>query len=160
MSWTTNSVMSWRTAAGTVVRLSDHGRSPLSENWERIETKQRMADGTLRRYSVAKKRTWSCSWDNLPSSNNIVNGLHTVDGGMAGEDIETWVNTIDTPFRMILRRGSAVDLVTPNPAEGLLPYQDANFYIANVMITEWDKEVSKRGKLADLWNVSITLEEI
>lgn len=160
MAWTTNSIMSWRTAAGTISRLSDHGRSPLSEDWERIETKTRMADGTLRRYSVSKKRTWSCSWDNLPSSNNIVGGLHTVDGGMSGEDIELWVNTIDTPFRMILRRGSAVDLSTPNPADGLLPYQDANFYIANVMITEYDKEVSKRGKLADLWNVSITLEEV
>lgn len=161
MAWTTNSIMSWRTpGSGTIVRLSDHGRSPLSEDWERIETKTRMVDGTLRRYSVSKKRTWSCSWSGLPSSNNIVNGLHTVDGGMSGEDIEVWVNTVNVPFRMILRRGSAIDLATPNPADGLLPYSDANFYIANVMITEYDKEVSKRGRLADLWDVSITLEEV
>jgi hypothetical protein len=162
MAWTTNSIMSWRTpGTGTIVRVSDHGRSTLSEDWERIETKTRMADGTLRRYSVSKKRTWSCSWTGLPSTNNIVGGLHTVDGGMAGEDIELWVNTINVPFRMILRRGSAEPIVTPpNPADGLLPYQDANFYIANVMITEYNKEVVKRGKLADLWDVSITLEEV
>lgn len=152
--------MSWRSPAGTIVKVSDHGRSALSEDWERIETKTRMADGTLRRYSVAKKRIWSCSWTNLPSTNLIANGFHTVDSGMAGEDIETWVNTVDVPFRMILRRGSARDLATPNPAEGLLPYQDANFYIVNVMITDFDKEVVKRGKLADLWDISITLEEV
>jgi len=131
----------------------------LSETIERIENKQRMADGTLRRYSIAKKRTWSCSWDLLPSSNNVVGALKTADLGLSGEEIEVWANTVDVPFRMILRRGSARDLATPNPAEGLLPYSDANFYIANVMITDFDKDIVKRGRI-DLWNVSITLEEV
>ena len=159
MAWTTNSIMSWRSSLGTIVRLSDHNRSPLQEGIERIENKQRMADGTLRRYSVAKKRTWSVDWKSLPSSNNVVGALKTADGGMAGEDIENWHNSIDGAFRMILRRGSAKDKVTPNPAEGLLPYTDSDFYIVNVMITDFDKDVVKRGRV-DLWDLSITLEEV
>ncbi len=159
MGWTTNSIMSWRNAAGTVVRLSDHNRSPLSEDYERIETLTRMADGTLRRYSVAKKRTWTVSWELLPSSNSISGGMKTADLGMAGEDIEAWHKSTDGAFRMILRRGSAKDITTPNPAEGLLPYEDANFYICNVMITQFDKSVAKRGRV-DLWDCSVTLEEI
>lgn len=161
MAWTTNPVMSWRSTTGTVIRLSDHGRSPLSENIERIENKNRMADGTLRRYTVAKKRSWSCSWDSLPSTNNApVGNLKTADGGMAGEDLENWARDNDGIFRLILRRGSAIDKAAPNPAEGLLPYQDADFYIANVMITEFDKEVVKRGRYVDLWDLSVTLEEV
>ena len=54
MPWTTNSIMSWRSEAGTIIRVTDHGRGPLSENIERIENRTRMADGTLRRYTVAK----------------------------------------------------------------------------------------------------------
>lgn len=159
-SWTENAMMWWRNSGGTLVKVSDHGRSSLQEGVERFETLTRMADGTLRRYSVAKKRTWSVSWENLPSTNLLAGGLHTVDAGMAGEDLENWMNTYDGSFRMVLRRGSARDVATPNPAEGLIPYKDANFYIVNVMITEFDKEVVKRGRLADLWDVSVTLEEV
>lgn len=159
MAWTSNPIMSWRSAAGTVIKVTDHGRSPLSENIERIENRQRMADGTLRRYTVAKKRSWSCSWKNIPSDNDVAGGMKTVDGGMAGDDIENWVRDTDGIFRMILRRGSAVDMVAPNPAEGLIPYNDGNFYIVNVMVTEFDKEVTKRGRV-DLWDLSITLEEV
>ena len=151
--------MSWVSAAGTVIKVTDHGRSALNEDYERIENKQRMADGTLRRYVVAKKRTWSCSWDLIPSSNNVALGIKTADGGMSGEDIENWVKNTDGAFRMVLRRGSAKDVATPNPAEGLLPYSDANFYICNVMVADFDKEVAKRGRV-DFWNLSITLEEV
>jgi len=159
MSWKDNSLIWLRTGENTYEKLSDHNRSPLSEDPERIENKKRMADGTLRRYSVVKKRTFSCSWDMLPSSNSISGGLQTVDGGMAGEDLERIYNTINSPMRMVMRRGSAIGLTTPNPTDAQLPFSDDNFYICNVMISDFSKEVVKRGKV-DLWNVSLTLEEV
>jgi hypothetical protein len=159
MTWKDNSLIWLRTGATTYEKLSDHNRSPLSEDPERIETKKRMADGTLRRYSIVKKRTFSCSWDLLPSSNAIAGSLKTVDGGMAGEDLERIYNTINNPMRMVIRRGSAINLPMPNPTDAQLPFSDANFYVANVMISEFSKEVVKRGKV-DLWNVSLTLEEV
>ena len=137
---------------GSLQKVTDHNRSPLSEEVERIESKRRMVDGTLRRYSVAKKRTWSCSWDMLPSTNNITGGLKTADGGLAGEDIERIHDTVNAPFKMVLRRGSAKGQVVPAASND-------NFYIVNVMISDFSKEVVKRGRV-DLWNVSITLEEV
>jgi hypothetical protein len=122
-------------------RVSDHNRGPLSQDVERIERKQRMADGTMRRHTVAKKRTWSTSWENLPSTNTGT-GLHTADGGMAGEDMEAFQDINDGQFQMQLRAGNGtVTTVT-------------------VMLSEFSKEVNKRGPNSDLWNVNVTLEEV
>lgn len=159
MSWKDNALIYLRTNGTTYEKLSDHNRSSLDEDIERIENKKRMADGTLRRYSVVKKRTFSVSWDLLPSSNAVAGSFKTVDGGMAGEDLERINNTINVPMRMVLRRGSAINLTLPTVTDAQLPYQDANFYICNVMITDFSKEVVKRGKI-DLWNVSLILEEV
>lgn len=158
--WTTNSIMFWQDAGGTFRKITDHNRSALSESPERIENKQRMADGTLRRYSVAKKRTWSCDWSLLPSTNSKgVGSLTTADGGWAGEDIENFYNITDGAFRMILRRGSANGKTPPTPTDAQLPYRDSDFYIVKVMISDFSKSVAKRG-LVDLWDMSITLEEV
>ena len=47
--------------------LSDHNRGELGINFERIEQKRRMVNGTMRSYHVADKRSISISWDMLPS---------------------------------------------------------------------------------------------
>lgn len=152
--WTTNLIMEWN---GT--KVADHGRAPLSQNTERIGIDKRMADGTLRRQHVAVKKSWQTSWENLPSTNSKPNGMKTAGGGMAGEDIEEFYYNTPGKFRLVLRRGSAIDKVTPNPSEAALPYEDDDFYICNVMLTEFSKEIRKRG-VVDLWSVSITLEEV
>lgn len=160
MSWKNNSLMWWH-IGDTIHKLSDHNRSPLNEDVERLENKKRMADGTLRRYSVGKKRTWSCSWDQLPSRRDNTGGLRTADNGIYGEVMESLHNSTDGAFRMILRRGNARDVATfPNPTASQLPYSDGTFYIVNVMITDFSKEVVKRGPKTDLWNLSVTLEEV
>ena len=140
-------------------KVTDHGRSPLTENTERIGLDKRMADGTLRRQFVGIKRKWSVNWENLPSTNSATRGMRTADGGMAGEDIEQFYFNTPGKFRLVLRRGSAINKVAPNPAESALPYEDDDFYIVNVMLTDFNKEVRKRGA-ADLWSVSVSLEEV
>lgn len=152
--WKDNAIMEW-----DGVKVTDHGRGPLSENTERIGTDKRMADGTLRRQYVGVKRKWSVQWDAMPSTNSVLTGYKTVDGGMAGEDIENFYYNNPGKFRLVLRRGSAIDKATPNPAETSLPFEDSDFYVANVMLTEFTKEVRKRGSV-DFWSVSVTLEEI
>lgn len=140
MVWTTNTIMYWHDGS-VFQKVTDHNRSPLSWDVERIERKQRMVDGTLRRHTVAKKRTWSCSWEMLPNT-NAGTGLHTADGGMAGEDIEAFHNSKDAEFQMQLREG------------------DGTILTVTVMISEFSKEVTKRGPNTDLWSLSITLEEV
>jgi hypothetical protein len=152
--WKDNPIMTWD---GT--KVTDHGRGPLNENTERVGTDKRMADGTLRRQFIGLKRQWTVNWENLPNKNGVSGGMGTADGGMAGEDIENFVWANPGKFRMILRRGSAIDVASPNPAESALPFEDANFYIVNVMITDFNKEVRKRG-VVDLWSASVTLEEV
>jgi len=152
MSWVDNSIMWWYDGT-TWQKITDHGRSPLSISIERIENKQRMVDGTMRRYTVAKKRTWSCDWENLPHSNSAIKngrpGMKTADGGWAGQDIENFHNTTDGPFKMRLRAGMDEGKATT----------DAAIEEVTVMITDYSREVIKRGN-SDLWNVSITLEEV
>jgi hypothetical protein len=139
-TWKDNTIMFWNDG-GTFQKITDHGRSSLSETTERIENKQRMVDGTLRRYSVTKKRSWTCSWDNIPSTNLKAAGLTTVDGGWAGEDMESFHNRTDGSFQVQFRRG------------------DGTVTTVTVMIGDFSKEVVKRG-IVDLWNLDITLEEV
>ena len=61
--WTPNTIMLWD---GN--KITDHGRQSLNMSVERIGTDTRMADGTLRRFHVGNKRTWSTSWDMIPST--------------------------------------------------------------------------------------------
>lgn len=150
-----NTIMLWNG-----VEVSDHGRGPLQQNTERVGTDKRMADGTLRRQHIGIKRTWQVSWENLPSTNTVSTGYKTVDGGMAGEDIEAFYFSQIQKFRMVLKRGSAVNLAVPSGASTAgAPFQDQNFYGVDVMITDFQKEVTKRGKV-DFWNLSVTLEEV
>ena len=140
MAWTDNAVMFWHD--GTAFRkITDHNRSTLSVSIERIEKKQRMANGTLRRYTVAKKRSWSTSWDMLPSTNTKTNGLKTADGGYSGEQIEAFHNANNGAFQMQLRRG------------------DGTVETVTVMISDFSKEIAKRG-VVDFWNINITLDEV
>lgn len=152
--WKTNPIMTWN---GT--RLSDHGRAPLQQTVERIGTDKRTVNGTLRRQFIKNKKSWSVSWENIPSTNSVSAGMKTADGGMSGEQIESFYNTTPGAFRLLLRRGSAIGLADVNPADSALPFEDSNFYVVKVMITDFTKEVSKRG-IVDLWNVSVSLEEV
>lgn len=143
MTWKDNPIMFWWDAtAGAYKKVTDHNRSPLSVTFESIERKQRMANGTMRKYVVARKRSWSCSWEMVPSTNSQPTGLQTVDGGMAGEDIEAFYKANTGAFNMQLHDG------------------DGGIETVLVMISDFSKEIEKRGPRVDLWNIDITLEEV
>lgn len=154
MSWMDNSLVWWSTDNGvTWNKITDHNRSPLSISVERIEKKNRMADGTLRRYTVAKKRTFSMDWTMLPAKRNSSYGgrtaLTTVDNGWAGEEIEAFHNTVDGSFKMKLRKGQ-------DEAKAIA---DNTIEVVTVMVSDFSKDIVKRG-VVDLWDLSITLEEV
>lgn len=152
--WTTNVIMEWNG-----VKVTDHGRQPLQQSTERFGVDKRMADATLRRQHIALKRSWQVQWENLPSTNTKPTGMKTADGGMSGEQLEAFYRNNPGKFRMVLRRGSAIGKTTPNPSDAALPYEDADFYIVNVMLVDFTKEVRARG-VVDLWSAGCTLEEV
>lgn len=145
-SWTTNPIMEWSVDGGTTwTKISDHGRSPLSVSVERIENKQTMADGTRRRYTVTKKKTWSTSWENLPDKASAF-----LTNGQPGDWMENFHNTVDGSFLMRLREGSDRDAT----------FTGTQGEVYEVMIADFSKEIVKRGQSFDLWNLDLTLEEV
>jgi hypothetical protein len=55
------------TALATAFEFTEHSRSSIPLQYEHIETAERMANGTLRKFIVAKKINFSISWTDLPS---------------------------------------------------------------------------------------------
>lgn len=153
MAWTDNSIVFWSTDGTVWNKITDHNREPLSISVERFENKKRMVDSTLRRYTVNKKRTFRLSWSMLPSKRNASYGgkiaLTTVDGGWAGEDIESFHNLNDGMFYMKIRKG----------ADEAKAITDGTIETVQVMITDFSKDIEKRG-VVDLWSLDITLEEV
>jgi ATP adenylyltransferase/5',5'''-P-1,P-4-tetraphosphate phosphorylase II len=116
--------------------VTDHNRQSLSIDVERIEKKQRMANGTLRKYIVADKRTFGTSWQMLPKLTT-----QTVDGYWGADAIEQFYNTVTGSFSLELSDG------------------DTETYTYNVMFSDFSKTVVKRGSV-DFWEISVTMEEV
>lgn len=117
-------------------KITDHNRSELGVSVERIEEATRMANGLLRKYIVADKRSFSVSWDDLPQSKDF-----TVDGFWGKNEIENWYNTVPGDFQLKLFYGDGTTAV----------------YV--VMMTKFSADLSKRGTY-DFWNVNVELTEV
>jgi hypothetical protein len=117
-------------------KITDHNRSELSIDVERIQEKSRMANGTMRKYIVADKRSFSVSWQDVPHNKDF-----TVDGFWGKEEIESWFNTKTGLFVLTLNMG------------------DGSIELYNVMFDQFNAEISKRGAY-DFWKVSVQLEEV
>lgn len=120
----------------TKFSLTEHNRSEVNVNFERIEESDRMANGRLRKWFVADKRSWDVSWDMVPHS-----ATYTVDGGLGGEEIENFHLANPGEFYLYVRKPNATE-------EQVL-----------VAVSNYSRGVQKRG-LYEFWNLSITLEEI
>jgi len=116
--------------------ITDHNRAELNVSVERIERKQRLASGTLRKYIVADKRSFATSWSMLPKLTS-----QTVDGFWGGEAIENFYNIVPGSFSLEITDG------------------DGEIYEYTVMFSEFSKQIVKRGSV-DFWEVNVTLEEV
>lgn len=192
--------------------LSDHNRSALEMSTERIEQRQRMANGTMRSYHIADKLTISTSWSMLPSrsfknypnfnnadtdsaadidntgeasllvasksadrdndpltpntSVNIspygslyeVDQQYTADGGAGGGEMLDWYENHTGPFWVMLSYDKYNNFGTNNAARARLSeYSQA----LQMYISSFTYSVVKRGgDNFDMWDVSVTLEEV
>jgi hypothetical protein len=116
--------------------ITDHNRSPLAISPQRIEKKQRMATGRMRKYIIADKREFSCSWEMLPKLT-----AQTVDGFWGGEAMENFWSTTPGSFTLEITDG------------------DGEVYSYDVMFSEFSKEIVKRGSV-DFWQISVSMEEV
>jgi hypothetical protein len=152
--------------------LSDHNRSEISFNTERIENRQRTINGRMRSYHIADKLSISFSWNNLPSrSHGIVADFnsagvsplknstseYTADGGAGGVQLLDWYENHKGPFWMYLAYDKYTNFGTNDAAYAHLGQYNQ---IVQVYFSDFNYSVTKRGgSNFDLWNVSVTLEE-
>lgn len=126
-----NALMEWNNN-----KTTDHNRQPLSVTVERIESTKRMANGTMRKYVIADKRSFSTSWTELPNK-----AASTVDGFWGADEIETFFNN---------NAGEFILKVT---------YGNRTTETFTVVFSSFSKTLSKRG-VYDFWDVDLEMVEV
>jgi hypothetical protein len=153
--------------------LSDHNRGELNFIPTRIEQRQRTINGRMRSYHIADKLTMSVSWNNLPSRGYYqdaafdeeglsayknTTGEFTSDGGAGGVELLDWYENHTGPFWMYLAYDKYSNFGKDNAAYGHLAQYNQ---IMQVYIADFNYSVVKRGgSNHDLWNISVSLEEV
>ena len=153
--------------------LSDHNRGELNFMPTRIEQRQRTINGRMRSYHIADKLTMSVSWTNLPSRSYFqdagflatglspdkkTTGEYTADGGAGGVELLDWYENHTGPFWMFMAYDKYSNFgKTDEDYTHLAQYNQ----IVQVYIADFNYSVVKRGGANhDLWNISVTLEEV
>jgi hypothetical protein len=138
----------------TTIKLSDHNRQPVSIQTNRIEKQQRMANGTLRKFFIADKKTINVNWNMLPSLSTF-----TADGGYGAIDLRSFYEGTAAKASGALSGLSNFDVS--------LVYGGTSTQTFNMIFTSCSFELVKRnvkqvsGDTAqEFWNVSISLEEV
>jgi len=153
--------------------LSDHNRGELNFTPTRIEQRQRTINGRMRSYHIADKLTMSVSWNNLPSRayyqdagflatglspDKNTTGEFTADGGAGGVELLDWYENHTGPFWMFMAYDKYSNFGKDDADYGHLAQYNQ---IMQVYIADFSYSVVKRGGANhDLWNISVTLEEV
>jgi len=130
---------------GAYYKLSEHNRSEFTMGEQRIEKTQRMANGTLRKFFVADKKTFSVSWEMLPSTSAL-----TVDGAWGAEEMRTFYNSSD---------GRGTFKIKVNLAKNGSDQTSSGYEEYTVSFTSASFIVQKRG-IQPHYSVSLSMEEV
>jgi hypothetical protein len=150
--------------------LSDHNRNEMDFTSQRIEQRQRTINGRMRSYHIADKLQMSVSWNNLPSrshdsapnfsyQNSTTDAsAYTADGGAGGVELLDWYENHKGSFWMFLAYDKYKNFEnTDNPYLHLNQYNQ----VIEVYFSNFNYSVVRRGgSNHDLWNVSVSLEEV
>ena len=131
---------------GGVLTLSDHSRSPLSVSYDVLSKSDRMADGTLKKYVVARKKIIQCQWTMLPTIRTQV-----ADANADARDMkEFYESNLYRQMSMTLHYNrNFAERVGGSYTESVLVYWD-NFSF----------DVVKRYKDFDYWDVTAEFVEV
>jgi len=157
-------------------KLTDDNRQPIKIAYEVIEKTNRMADGTLRRYVIARKHKITASWQNVWSKSSL-----STDANYAGAWMKSFYEAnvfIPIYVRLTIASANTQNISTTSgfiPTETIATkdvYTNTDTYVPsyvanssgnmvyNVFITSFDYEVQKRNKDFDLVNINIEFTEI
>jgi len=145
----------------TWYKLTDHNRAPIEITPELIESQNRMANGSLRKYVVAQKNKISTSWEFLPTKSSELADLGTNVVGAAW--IESFYKSnVGIPIYVKIIQSE----IDPDAAIGNIP-SESNFKTASTgsktyqaFITDFSKSLRKRTRVCDYVDINIEFTEI
>lgn len=149
----------------TWYKLTDHNRLPIDVSPELIESQNRMANGSLRKYVVAQKNVISTSWEFLPTKSS-----ETVDNNYGAAWLESFYkHNVGNAIHLKIIQ-SEIDSNISNEIEpviaGTIP-NNLDFKSAltgsktyQVFITAFVKTLVKRTSNCDYVNLNIEFTEI
>lgn len=131
----------------TWTKLSEHNRSAVSIDINRIEKTQRMANGSLRKLWIADKSEISASWNTLPTNNTM-----TIDAGMGAADIKE--------FYLNKGKGTFKVKISYNGVSARDEILTMSFTSCNFTVIKRNVKNSVSDAPQEFWDVSIGLEEV
>jgi hypothetical protein len=130
-------------------KLTDHNRDPISISTEIIETQARMANGKMRKYIVAQKKTISVSWSYVPSKTS-----ETVDLNNSAAWLESFYKSnVGSPIYLKVvasELDSSGNFVTAQNASE----------VYTVFMEKFSKSIINRTKVSDYVSMSIDFTEV
>ena len=163
--------LAYQTASTTWFPLTDHNRQPFDISYEIIEKSSRMADGTMRKYVVSKKKKLSVSWNDVPSGTGVpynqignsraTQGLtFTVDGYKGGAWMKSFYEA--NLFKPIyIRVVHSQDNASLDTASAFYPStSSAGAEYMWAFVTGFSYDVTKRYGYTDLVTVKMDFTEI
>ena len=150
---------SWHIGASPIsdyIFLTDDNRSDIQISSDRIEYKKRMINGRMRSYHVVDKKSFSFSWQSVPSDSMYISesGGQENTGWAAGKEMLTWYKDHTGSFYVMLFYD------TPDAeGNGIIPvkYRVETY---NVFFESFSYNVTTRGSLHDHWDISMSLVEV
>lgn len=151
--------------------LTDDNRLPVQVSFDRIEQRQRMANGRMRSYHIADKRRYSINYNEIPS--RAINPLdktksfiteraydaNNVDLNpryMAGDDMLAWYENNTGQFWLTMVYDKVHSMGTDDNKYNKLTRPAE---VVPVFFEDFSYNIVKRGPHNDLWTVSIGLVE-
>jgi hypothetical protein len=130
-------------------KLTDHNREPINISTEIIETQARMANGKMRKYIVAQKKTISVSWSYVPSKTS-----ETVDLNNSAAWLESFYKSnVGSPIYLKVvasELDSSGNFVTAQNASE----------VYTVFMEKFSKSIINRTKVSDYVSMSIDFTEV
>jgi hypothetical protein len=157
--------MTYRIEAGIQVsldgntwyKLTDHNRKEIQVNPILIEKSQRMANGKMRKYVIAKKTTISTNWEMIPSKSSF-----TVDGNYSSAWLDSfYMANAGIPIKLkVVSSGNTDPAINNYPVDSTFKSALTRYDTYWVYITKYSSTVQHRNVTGDYVNMEIEFTEI
>jgi len=130
-------------------KLTDHNRDPIDISTEIIETQARMANGKMRKYIVAQKKTISVSWNYVPSKTS-----ETVDKNYSAAWLESFYKSnVGSPIYLKV-------VASELDSSGNFVTAQNGSEVYTVFMEKFSKSIINRTKVSDYVSMSIDFTEV